>query len=492
MQGSAPSEVFAALRARYGNAFLVSLLKKYLYPQQLAVLDDDAMKVAVCCSRRTGKSVMLIVIMLIACLSRDNVRCAYVGDTFGRAKRIVWHDILLMINNKLQLGGIPNESLASVRFPNGSSILIVGAASTQEAHERLKGQHFDVVGIDEAQDFDIDLKALCNDTIVPMLADTKGRLLMCGTPDNVRRYFYDVTASASEGNKRPVPGWSVHRWTALDNPHIDFQGHIDAVLASDPSLVNSPGFRQHYYGEWQFDEELLCFPGFSERAIAAAPELGPGDYWDYVLGLDLGFNDSTSLVALGYAQKVKRAHVFACWKQSGAVIADINNEVRRIRGLWDIDRYVADTGGGGKLTVESMKQMTNVNWVAAGKIGVEESIGLVNDDLRSGTLTIDPSCAELIKELRELSWDKKLIEKDGTRKVAQGSEDHAIDALRYAWLLCFHHVADVEEPIDIETVPIHLRPQVPGSPTENKSLIEAIRKYDEANRKGRGGWSWPG
>jgi hypothetical protein len=94
------------------------------------------------------------------------VSCLYIGLTRESAKRIMWKDILKDINRQRTLGIQFNESELSAKFPNGSVIYLVGADSNEDERQKLLGQKFVLVVIDEAQAFGIDLRQLVTNPVI--------------------------------------------------------------------------------------------------------------------------------------------------------------------------------------------------------------------------------------------------------------------------------------------------------------------------------------
>jgi len=86
-------------------------------------------------------------------------------------------------------------------------IYLVGADSNEDERQKLLGQKFVLVVIDEAQAFGIDLRQLVYGVLKPAVADYRGTIILTGTPGNpIKGLFFDVT------NGREA-GWSGHRWT---------------------------------------------------------------------------------------------------------------------------------------------------------------------------------------------------------------------------------------------------------------------------------------
>jgi hypothetical protein len=109
---------------------------------------------------------------------------------------------------------------------------------------------------------------------------------------------------------------------------------------------------------------------------------------------------------------------------------------------YPITRIAIDTGGAGKLVSEDWKRMSTLPIEAAKKTHKASQISVINGDFSAGKLKI---CREknikLISDAMVLEWDKDQTERD--RWVyRRGFADHLMDALQYAYNLCFHHTYD--------------------------------------------------
>jgi len=186
------------------------------FPQQRAFIEDPAKLKWALCTRRAAKSYSDGLALAKAALEHPDLSCLYIGLTRESAKRIMWKDVQF------------NESELSAKFPNGSVIYLVGADSNEDERQKLLGQKFVLVVIDEAQAFGIDLRQLVYGVLKPAVADYRGTIVLTGTPGNlIKGLFFDVT------NGREA-GWSGHRWITHDNPYMAEQW---AARPSGPGVL---------------------------------------------------------------------------------------------------------------------------------------------------------------------------------------------------------------------------------------------------------------
>ena len=91
---------------------------------------------------------------------------------------------------------------------------LVGADSNEDERQKLLGQKFVLVVIDEAQAFGIDLRQLVYGVLKPAVADYRGTIILTGTPGNlIKRLFFDLITgkeagwSATAGTPTPTRTW---------------------------------------------------------------------------------------------------------------------------------------------------------------------------------------------------------------------------------------------------------------------------------------------
>ena len=127
-------------------------LEDFLFKEQLMLARDPARFATAVCSVRAGKTVTCAADLIDTAIHNPNTVGLYITLARSSAKRIIWPD-LHKINREFDLGGIPNESDLSFRFPNGSIIYCSGASDSTEI-EKFRGlSNVALAYIDESQAF---------------------------------------------------------------------------------------------------------------------------------------------------------------------------------------------------------------------------------------------------------------------------------------------------------------------------------------------------
>lgn len=192
---------------------------------QEAVLNSEARRMLLLCSRQSGKSTTCAslavhqalydpgLVLLIAPAQRQS------SELFRKVREVY-----------SALDDVPrvvSESALKLELANGSRIIALpGTEGTIRGYSGAK-----TVIIDEASRVDNALFA----AVRPMLATTNGRFVALTTPYGKRGWFYEGWYHGQ--------GWERTRVTADDCPRIDA-----AWLAEERRLV----------GDWQFRQEYLC------------------------------------------------------------------------------------------------------------------------------------------------------------------------------------------------------------------------------------------
>ncbi len=415
------------------------------FAEQQAFLDDASSMRVVLCTRRAGKSYGAGLALFRAAYARAGVSCLYVALTRASAKRILWKDVLKTIDRDRRLGCRFNETELSVTLPNGSVIYLLGMDADEGEKEKALGQKFATVVIDEAASFSIDLTELVYGVLKPAVADYRGQISMIGTPGNVKRgLFYDLTEGQDPGapGRWSKLGWSGHRWSARNNPHMrdKWAAEVADLRAANPRIEETPLFRQHYLGQWVVDDDarVYRFDVARNGYRGELPVVAGRGKWHHVVGLDLGFNDSTAWVVAAYHDNDRRLHIVESIKAEKLDITDVAVRTKALLSRYDVDRVVVD--GANKQAVEELRRRHDLPMTTADKTGKADFIELMNGDLIVGNVRVHlERAASLAEEWAGLVWDQRVV---GRRVEHPACPNHAADAALYAWRHCFAYLAE--------------------------------------------------
>lgn len=358
--------------------------------------------------------------------------------TRDNAKLILW-PALSELNSRLDLKLKFRENTGDVVLPNGSMIILRGADDKRQI-EKLRGPKYPIAVVDEAQAFPPFLKDLIAEVLEPATLDYDGQIIVTGTPNAAcAGPFYDFTTAGDTE-------WSVHRWTLRDNP---FLPDVDKFLTRIKKLNhwddNNPTYLREYWGKWVRDYDNLVFKiNFGLNTVPTFP-YDSADDWEYVLGIDLGFNDPTAFVTLAYSASLGKCFVVESYKESDLIPSAVASRVEVLMARFPYSRIVADTGGFGKGYVEEMRKKFSMPITPANKVEKVAYIEMLNGDLRSGALQIcKDRNQELLDEIMLLQWDENKLGRN-MFNFDRRFHDHLCDAMLYAWREAFHHHVEWEE-----------------------------------------------
>lgn len=405
-------------------------LKTILFPEQLKLVEDPASFKMAVCSRRAGKTVACAAHLIDTAVKNPEVVCVYITLSRNNAKKIVWRE-LKKINKENSLGGVPNSSELSMSFPNGSIIYLSGAKDSNEI-EKFRGLAIKLCYIDEAQSFRSYIQELIDDVIAPALMDYAGTLVLIGTPGPILAgYFYECWSNDQ--------AWSKHHWTFWDNPFISQKSTLShkevfqRELKRRGALVSDPSIQREWFGKWINDSDSLLIKYNKEKNdYATVPDIKPRNY-NYVMGIDLGFNDADALAVLAWDDASPTTYLVEESIVPKQDLTELVNEINKLRKKYDISKMVIDEGGLGKKLAEEMRRRHKLPVEAAEKTRKMENVAFLNDALRTGMFKA--------KEKSRFAQDTYLVEIDRDKskpdKIVVSDRYHSdiIDAVLYAFKL---------------------------------------------------------
>lgn len=422
------------------KAAVVAALRAELFPQQLAVIDDPSPLIALCCSRRAGKSEMaarMIAIALIQC--GHNEACLFAARTLMRARQVIW-PLLAKINDTYGLGWRMSEHVGMIVTPDGGVFMLLGCDDSN-AIEKVRGSKYRVAFADEAATYEHLLERLVVDCLEPgcLDFDPPGRIILAGTPGYSRAGFWFEAATGAK------PGWKSYYWTIFDNPMLkNIPEKLKAVREAHEWSEDDPTYRREYLGHWVADDSTLVYSVAEKRnscqlSDLPAPPYGLSfeawvrDEWLVTVAADVGYTDAFAVCAIGSPPGCKEMYVLEVQTQTGLRAEEQAMRMHEFRQKYRPARTVVDAGGQGKLVHQEFNhrygKLAGGPAMPARKMGKVEAIGMMNSDLRAGKVkAVLPAAAPVFKEWCELPWAT-----DAKDKVHPAYDNHASDAVFYAW-----------------------------------------------------------
>lgn len=409
------------------------------FPKQAAFILDTARLIAAFCTRRAGKSYGVCARLFKDALETPNCSVIYIALTRDSAKRILWKDCVKVINKKFNLGCKFNETELSATLPNGSVFYLIGADSSADEMEKALGQKYKTAAIDEGASWKQDLRRFVYGILKPAVSDYQGTVILVGTPGNVAKgLFYDVTTGKE-------PGWSLHVWSALDNPHMARQWaeEMAELVKQNPAIQDTPLFKQMYLGQWFIDADKLCYRFNPDRDVI---DKLPDQEYFYVLGVDLGYDpDPSAFVLCAYALHDPNLYIIDTYQKTKMIISDVAERTRHYMRRDDIKgrpiKLIVDAAA--KQSVEEMRQREQLPFEAAEKTGKAGFIDIMTSDMIMGKIKVLRSISdEIVNEWAALVWDEK-----ASKRVENAAcSNHLADAALYAWRYSYNFRAVSKAP----------------------------------------------
>jgi len=395
------------------------------FPKQWEYVASAAKFKLVMCGRRAGKTAGVRLRTIKRAIERPGYKKLYVTLIRRNCRKLFWRPILA----DLQARGVEfeaNEVDMICRLANGSIIEATGCDDVRGAG-KIRGDFYDEVEVDEAQEPSDDiLEPLVEEVLFPMLVDRGGEMSLLGTPPDVDvGYFIDRLTD---------PRWTRFGWSMYDNQFIP-RAQIDDMIAAKGLTPDHPVYQREILGRAVVNPDKLAYeyaPGRNDYDPTAV-DFSNGA-WRHAMGIDLGFQDSDAVVVVAWNRNDpdRRLYERYAWAANHNDVDALAAKVDEVRRLFKPNTIVGDHGGHGAVKVlETLKNRMNLE-IQLKPRDVMVSVGLVNDDLRTGRLLLQSDA--LKQDLRRV---QRTVKPDGRVEInKRGYHSDLSEALRYA-----HHAA---------------------------------------------------
>ena len=232
----------------------MSKLDISLLPWQQEVMESDARFKVVAAGRRTGKSYLAAISLILKALDGKDGKVFYVAPTQGQARDIMWHTLFEIAGEIIERSHVNN---LEITLAGGNTIFLKGA----DRPDTLRGVSLKYLVLDEY--------AFCKpdvfDNILrPALADKQGEMLAIGTPEG-RNHFYEMYTGAAHWDN-----WDCFHFTSFDNPLVP-KSEIEHARQTLPSYA----FHQEFMASFDARTGSL----FDPENFIYHDESKSGDYY---------------------------------------------------------------------------------------------------------------------------------------------------------------------------------------------------------------------
>lgn len=435
----------------------LNLITKDIAWQREFVLDTNTHK-AIFGERRGGKTNVMAIAAIYKALQTPNIQILYIGLTQTSCQRIMSDQVLARI---LRSYPLPAKLVGQdLRFDNGSIIYLIGIDANKKQKEKIRGIKSSLNMIDEMQSYTQDTQLILNEVLGPTTADTKASTILAGTAGDAigKSYWYEITKDNTPAN--PIsksvlhPEWMVYRSSWKDNTAIDeitnqricdnVQEYLNDLIQEHPGIQLTDSFRQEWGAEWIVLSSSLVYPRFSDANLISSPTCRELDTkqaipmppthilqsMTHILGIDLGFNDQTTMCVLGYHTKFSnKVYVLESFGKSEMLIPEVVAKIRELDNHYHFSYMVGDSSS--LQIFETLKEVHGFPIHKADRAGKYSHQRTLNSDLQTRTIIFLPGNEELIQQLKTIQWDKKKLQEGKYQEDPSFNNDLA-DSFLYA------------------------------------------------------------
>lgn len=418
---------------------------KLEYPQKKIydfIQDRKNQKVTVVnCSRRIGKTFVSCLIASQECVKNPKTIVKFIAPEAKMIRSII-SPILDEIFDDAPDHLIPKFNRIDSKYEfrhNGSEIQLAGADN--QNYQNLRGGNSHICIVDEAG-FISDLKPAVKSVLLPTTITTKGRILIISTPpeqgDHDFVEYMDKAALKDNLFVMTIKDYIAAFKEINEEPTRITQDELDTMI-DEYGGENSIEFRRELMCEVLTSVDSAVCPEFTKQVeddiVQHIEELPP--YFDCYTGLDIGGRDNTAALLAYYDYLNNRVVV-----RKEVIIPGPEMTTKRlaeeIRAAEDSTWFDKKSES---IREPSMRISDNNNLILLNDLNLQYGIHFlptIKDDKRAAVnllrqkiaakeIIIDPSCKQLLHELRTGSWEAN--GKNFKRK--NGSHLDCVDALIY-------------------------------------------------------------
>lgn len=384
-------------------------------------------------SRRTGKSHTLLVLALEQCLKHKNSIVLYFTPEQKQTRTIVkplLNKILEDCPDNLRPEYKTNENL--YRFPNGSELRLVG--TDNEQYESQRGVDSHLIVIDEAGFVQAPLKYIIQSILIPTTIHTRGKIILSSTPPPESDHpFKDYVDDAEAKGTLIIK-------TIYDFPRIGKE-EVDDIIKSLPGGVSGSAFRREFLCKFEVNDEINVIPEMHDDNILLSTirEWKRPPYYDFYVGMDLGFRDATAQV-YAYVDHLQQKVVFTDeWLEFGnkVTMVSISKAVEEKEKDNFLDPLSAKTQKFYKrvsdtdlIVLNDLRVNYKTHFDPVKKYDKQAVIAQFRHALERGRIIISSKCRNLILQLKHVQWEKNKNKETYKRSELYGHYD-LVDAALY-------------------------------------------------------------
>ena len=409
----------------FDNAYNIYMILHTLFDKQLNVLNAGNGTALVCCSRRAGKTHMLVAGSIIECMRKPNTTCIYIGETLELTEGLV-DDAMNKIIDACHLQDKHGKRFNWRHMDNGSRLLVRGLSSSKDP-DQIRGKGAKIIVLDEFFHLKSELLEYIQDQVLnPMQMDYADdyKFICAGTPPSIKGTFGGMAWKTWD-----VPHFA---WTWQDNPHpVSVEArraYVEKAIKEKGLTWDTPFVRREYLGEWAYDDDLVLYPNY--KVYDTKEALPQWKISRVICGIDYGVSDNDAIVAFAWSDDEGKGFQIFESKFNRLDILDrkisqlefLKSEVMR---CWELALNMLMTGPANTYDEQALKDLNKrVLWDADDNdqhLTEELSIDCKFQDIGWDRLSLQITNAH--KTDKKIMWDKiDELMRTGRLLVIKGSK----------------------------------------------------------------------
>tara|TARA_R100000655_G_scaffold35282_2_gene68659 strand:+ start:510 stop:1721 length:1212 start_codon:yes stop_codon:yes gene_type:complete len=376
------------------------------------ILDARNKYLCLVSGRRWGKSSLALIWLLDGTI-RQTERRWVIFPTYRQAKLVMWPTMKTFFKKYPQAK--VNESELSITL-NGATFELKGADNEDSLRGVTLGMNgSNAVVLDE---YAYMKPKVFEEIVMPMLATSKGRALFVGTPSGYN-HFHDIFLRGQGGN----PNWKSWQFKTIEHGYVDAE---EIALAKEN--MDARTFSQEFEATFETVQNRAAYNFDRNIHLKSDAESSPKVY----VGMDFNVDWMTAVKVYEYTnQTIHYADEIRLTNSNTEEMA------REIKKRWpEVNTIFPDSAGSARSTTGKSDHQILRDFgfrIIARKANppVKDRLNALNRKLKDAngkiSMTVDPKCLYLIKDLEQCQRDKS-----GTLdKRSDDSLSHALDACSY-------------------------------------------------------------
>ena len=370
------------------------------------------------CTRRGGKSYLLIIYASQVCLSGANRIVKYVLPEQKMARTIIKPLIREIFKDcpehlKPKYNSIDSKYV----FPNGSEIQLAGSDAGNA--DRLRGTDAHLCLVDEAG-FCSDLTYIINSVLMPLTLLTNGKIILSSTvpPNSEHDFVKEYMESAALNDTLMVKTIFDFRDDDLfsPNPRITDET-IQQIIDAIPGGMESPAFQNEYMCRLTHNDRDKVIPEFSPELEkdTVIPWLRPPYAFKYE-SMDIGFRDLTGCL-FGYydfdnavvviEDEVVMSGPAMTTDALAKKIKDKELELWQNKMTGEVEKVHKRVADNNLILLNDLARLHGIYFMATRKDDKEAQINNLRMMIANRQVIIHPRCKVLLHHIKNTRWNKQ-------------------------------------------------------------------------------------